>query len=272
MQRKVTFTPRRFLKKIWQLGNFDVSPDGRLLAFAANKGDQWSVYLLDLRTKKDRILLQSEQSVLNPEFSPDGRWIAVQSDFEGDENYNIYLVPVRGAHVQKITDTPFDSAFPRWSPDGTKIAFLSNRDRDRDNVFVVDTGGGDAGNSRTWMTSSARLRGVRMVRASPSARAWASWITSASSTSPVTWRKSPHSRTRRARSGETSAGRDPGLRTVGSLRSSRTSTTTWTSACSMSSRRKSGSWSRAGGTRRCPSGPRTESGSRSWRTAMETSS
>src|SRR3989442_1384524 len=144
MQRKVTFPPRRFLKKIWQLGNFDVSPDGRLLAFAANKGDQWSVYLLDLRTKKDRILLQSEQSVLNPEFSPDGRWIAVQSDFEGDENYNIYLVPARGAHVQKITDTPFDSAFPRWSPDGTKIAFLSNRDGDRDNVFVVDTGGSHA--------------------------------------------------------------------------------------------------------------------------------
>ncbi|HYR81122.1 MAG TPA: hypothetical protein VEN80_02325, partial [Thermoplasmata archaeon] len=62
MARKVTFTPGRFLKRIWQLGNFDVSPDGRLLAFAANKGDQWSVYLLDLRTKKDRILLESEQS------------------------------------------------------------------------------------------------------------------------------------------------------------------------------------------------------------------
>src|SRR5207244_5712730 len=144
MQRKVGFTPRRLLERIWQLGNFDVSPDGPLLAFAANKGDQWSVYLQDLRTKKDRILLQSEQSVLNPEFSPDGRWIAVQSDFEGDENYNIYLVPVRGAHVQKITDTAFDSAFPRWSPDGTKIAFISHREGDRDNVFVVDTGGGDA--------------------------------------------------------------------------------------------------------------------------------
>src|SRR5438552_10990258 len=98
MQRKVGFTPRRFLKRIWQLGNFDVSPDGRLLAFAANKGDQWSVYLLDLRTKKDRILLQSDPSVLNPEFAHDARWLAVQSYFEGDENYNIYLVPVRGAH------------------------------------------------------------------------------------------------------------------------------------------------------------------------------
>src|SRR2546427_3356250 len=144
MQRKVTFTPRRFLKKIWQLGTFDVSPDGRWLAFAATKGDQWSVYLLDLRTKRDRILLQSEQSVLNPEFSPDGWWSAVESDYEGAESYNIYRVPVRGAHVQKITDTPFDSAFPRWSPDGTNIAFLSNRDGDRDNVFVVDTTGGDA--------------------------------------------------------------------------------------------------------------------------------
>ena len=43
MGRKVTFTPRRFLRKIWQLGNFDVSRDGRRLAYAANKGKQWSV-------------------------------------------------------------------------------------------------------------------------------------------------------------------------------------------------------------------------------------
>src|SRR5207247_10109393 len=102
MQRKVTFTPRRFLKKIWQLGNFDVSPDGRLLAFAANKGDQWSVYLLDLRTKKDRILLQSEQSVLNPAFSPDVGWRAIESDFEGAEHYSLYVVAVRGAHVMDV--------------------------------------------------------------------------------------------------------------------------------------------------------------------------
>src|SRR2546428_13558443 len=144
MQRKVTFTPRRLLKKIWQLGNFDVSPDGRLLAFAANKGDQWSVYLMDLPQKTSRILRQPAPSVANPESSPNGRRIAVQSVFEGDENCNISLVPVKGAHVQKIPNTPFDSAFPRWSPDGTKIAFLSNRDGDRDNVFVVDTSGGDA--------------------------------------------------------------------------------------------------------------------------------
>jgi len=144
MGRTVTFTPGRFLRKIWQLGNFDVSPDGRSFAYAANKREQWSVYLMDLRTKRERILVKSEQSVVNPEFSPDGRSLAVQSDFEGDENYNVYVVSVKGTGVRKITDTRFDSSFPRWSPDGTKIAFVSNRDGDRDNVFAVDAAGGDA--------------------------------------------------------------------------------------------------------------------------------
>jgi len=144
MGRKVTFTPRRFLRKIWQLGNFDVSRDGRRLAYAANKGKQWSVYVMDLRTKRTKILLRSEQSVVQPEFSPDGKWLAVQSDFEGDENYNIYVTPASGGKARKVTDTRWDSASPRWSPDGRRIAFLSNRDGDRDNVFVVDASGGEA--------------------------------------------------------------------------------------------------------------------------------
>ena len=144
MARKVTFTPRRLLRKIWQLGNFDVSPDGRWLAYSANKGEQWTVYLRDLKAKRERVLLKSDQSVMNPEFSPDGRWVAVQSDFEGDENFNLYVVPVKTGEARKLTDTPTDSAFPRWSPDGTKIAFISNRDRDRENVFVVDAVGGEA--------------------------------------------------------------------------------------------------------------------------------
>src|SRR3989442_1710031 len=144
MGRKVTFTPRRFLRKIWQLGLFDVSRDGRRLAYAANKGRQWSVYVMDLRTKRTKTLLRSVQSVVQPEFSPDGKWLAVQSDFEGDENYNIYATPAAGGKARKVTDTPWDSASPRWSPDGRRIAFLSNRDGDRDNVFVMDASGGDA--------------------------------------------------------------------------------------------------------------------------------
>jgi dipeptidyl aminopeptidase/acylaminoacyl peptidase len=144
MTRKVIFTPRRFLRKIWQLDNFDISPNGQCLAYSANKGEQWKVYIRDLKRKKEKALIKSRQSVLNPEFSPDGQWIAVQSDFEGDENFNIYVAQAEGDRVRKLTDTPADSASPRWSPDGSKIAFISNRDRDRENIFVMDAAGGEA--------------------------------------------------------------------------------------------------------------------------------
>jgi dipeptidyl aminopeptidase/acylaminoacyl peptidase len=144
MARRVTFTPRRILRRIWQFDNFDVSPDGLWLAYSANKGEQWTVYVRELNTKRERVLIKSDQSVMNPEFSPDGKQIVFQSDFEGDENFNLYVVPTKGGEAQKLTDTPADSAFPRWSPDGTKIAFISNRDRDRENIFVIDAAGGEA--------------------------------------------------------------------------------------------------------------------------------
>jgi dipeptidyl aminopeptidase/acylaminoacyl peptidase len=141
MTRRVTFTPQRFLPKIWQLDNFDISPNGKWLAYSANKGEQWTIYVKELGTKRERRLCKSDQSMSNPEFSPDSKWIAFQSDFEGDENFNIYVAPASGGKPRKLTDTPADSASPRWSPDGTKIGFISNRDRDRENIYVMDSTG-----------------------------------------------------------------------------------------------------------------------------------
>ena len=144
MARRVEFTPSRFRRKIWELDNFDVSRDGRWLAYSANKGKQYAVYVMDLKTRRDRTVATSEQAILNPELSPDGEWIAMQADFEGDENSNIFVIPRKGGHAQRLTEPPMDHASPRWSPDGTKIAFISNRNGDRENIFVLDAAGGES--------------------------------------------------------------------------------------------------------------------------------
>jgi dipeptidyl aminopeptidase/acylaminoacyl peptidase len=144
MTRKVTFTPRRWVRRIWELGNFDVSPDGRLLAYSANKGERWGIHVRDLAGRRDRIAAKSDRPMRNPEFSPDGRAIAMQADFDGNENFDVYVVPSTGGTPRALTDHPMDDASPRWSPDGSKIAFISNRDRDRENVFVMDASGGSA--------------------------------------------------------------------------------------------------------------------------------
>jgi len=125
-------TAAAFLKRIWQLGNFDVSPTAGCCV-RGDKGDQWSVYLLDLRTKKD----ESSCNPSSPSESAVSRrtagGFAVQSDSRGRE-YNIYLVPVR-ANTSENHGHAFDSA-SLGGPPRHKIAFLSNRDGDRDNVFV----------------------------------------------------------------------------------------------------------------------------------------
>jgi len=144
MARKVTYTPRRFLPRIWDLRNYDVAPDGRTLAYGVRRKDQWAVLVRDLRTGREHPAMRTVESVGNPEFSPDGKWLAFQSDFEGDENHDIFVVPTKGGPARRLTDDPMDDASPRWSPDGTRIAFVSNRSGDRENVFVVDARGGEA--------------------------------------------------------------------------------------------------------------------------------
>jgi len=69
-------------------------------------------------------------------------------------NHEIYLLDLRGrrARLEKLTDDPHVDSFPRFSPDGTKIAFnrsretwVSDRDPEPWDVWMMD---GDGGNAR----------------------------------------------------------------------------------------------------------------------------
>lgn len=90
------------------------------------------------------------QLVSDPQISPDGRYVVfglLRVDRKTEKKYaNLWLVladgsaPPRRFTVGNQTDT-----HPRWSPDGTAIAFLSNRqDEKQMQLYVIPFQGGEA--------------------------------------------------------------------------------------------------------------------------------
>lgn len=80
---------------------------------------------------------QSPLWLRNVAISPDGDTVAFT--YKGD----IFTVPVTGGTALQITSNSAYDSYPVWSPDGSKIAFMSRRDGS-DDVFVVDAKGGTA--------------------------------------------------------------------------------------------------------------------------------
>ena len=50
----------------------------------------------------------------------------------------IYVMDADGGNQERLTDNTAYDNFPTWSPDRTKIAFVSNRDRGLLQIFVMD--------------------------------------------------------------------------------------------------------------------------------------
>lgn len=66
-----------------------------------------------------------------PRPSPDGRWIAFVGErldrLEGRPQGRICLAAVDGSGFRQVTNGPGEDADPRWSPDGRRLTFLSDR-------------------------------------------------------------------------------------------------------------------------------------------------
>lgn len=76
----------------------------------------------------------------NPSWSPDGRWVALESDAEsfGD----IVRVDLRTRAATRLTSGKRGNYEPSVSPDGSRIAFVSSRGGNAE-VYVMRADGGD---------------------------------------------------------------------------------------------------------------------------------
>ncbi len=97
------------------------------------------------------------RSISDLQFSPDGARVAfvVAEPPKGDRRArHIWLYDRKSGAVRQFTFSAKDEMFPRWSPDGKQLAFLSNRE-EQQQIYVMRADGGE---------SAAFTKGKRSVR------------------------------------------------------------------------------------------------------------
>lgn len=179
------------------------SPDNRYVSFlSARAGDDEpdQLWLMDRSGGEAQVITSFKGDVLDYEWSPDGKRIALivmdedpnrateenkdktpppividrfyfkedETGYLGSLRRHLYLFDVTTRKADLLTPGTYDEAWPSWSPDGSRIAFVSKRgsdpDRSNDNgLYVIEaragseprlvtTFHGDAGDSG-WMTA-----------------------------------------------------------------------------------------------------------------------
>jgi eukaryotic-like serine/threonine-protein kinase len=127
---------------------FTLSADGSRLAYSRedHNSNLWRVPLqnAEKKAKPEISRLTSGTSYYGaPSFSPNGRWIAFGLGPNPDET-NIFKSPVAGGELVQLTFFEHAAtANPAWSPDGQRIAFISDQNG-TPKVWTISANGGTA--------------------------------------------------------------------------------------------------------------------------------
>src|SRR5262249_44958019 len=102
------------------------SPDGQVVAFSEeDPATGWNIWILRLQgDRKPQPFLQTPANEGGPTFSPDGRWLAYQSDESGRWEIYVRPFPSPGGKVQISTE---GGAEPVWARNGRELFYRNGR-------------------------------------------------------------------------------------------------------------------------------------------------
>ena len=141
------------------------TPDGKRLVFVSNReiaygtGDACSA-ASDGTGQMECFLHEETSWRARPEVAPDGRRV-LYSSYQGRQWHQLWLTTLTGDAQLPLTFGDFDATAARWSPDGRRIAYVSNEDGNV-SLWVLEAVGGErtqiVARERQYARSMATLK------------------------------------------------------------------------------------------------------------------
>jgi Tol biopolymer transport system component len=131
-QTRLTHTPATDYSSSW-------SPDGSRMAFWSDRDGNNEIYVMNADGSGQTRLTTNRVSDYSPSWGPNGRIAFVRATGPGTLTA-LYVMNSDGSGERRLTEPAanWTESRPVWSPDGTKIAFVSGRDFPVDNTEIYE--------------------------------------------------------------------------------------------------------------------------------------
>jgi hypothetical protein len=121
------------------------SPDGKELLLVSNRGRIWGtggLWRMEAKAGAPLRLIHDEETTwrMHPDWALDGKRV-VYASYLGRQWHQLWLTTADGGDPVPLTFGDYDATNPRWSPDGRRIACISN-EAGNTALYVLDIPGG----------------------------------------------------------------------------------------------------------------------------------